>query len=106
MERYLKLAQGQLPLATPGVLYMCPIGYVAVIRHIKLANSTASGREVSLYQGGTTSEFLILPDVAIVAGGWGEFDGTMMVTEGECLYGYSDAAAAITYSIYGMEAEG
>jgi len=105
MERYLKLAQGQLALATPTAIYTCPIGYSAVVRHIRLANPTGSAREVSLRQGGVTDASVILPETSVVAGGWGEFDGTIMVGEGEVIYGHSDAASAVTYALYGLEVE-
>jgi hypothetical protein len=105
VERYLKLGQGQLVAATPTAVYTCPVGYSAVIRHIRLVNTTGAAREVSLRQGGNDLAHAILPTTSITAGGWGEFDGTIMLAGGEVLYGHSDAASAITYSIYGLEVE-
>ena len=103
MERYVTLAQGQLPISVD-VLYTVPSGHTAIVRHIRLANPTVTDRNASLHQGGTGNDSVILPPTAILAGGWGEFDGMIIMGPGEVLYGTASAATAITYTIYGVEA--
>ena len=101
-ETYKKLAQGQLANST-GTLYTVPANTSALIGHIRLVNNTGANRTVQLYHDGTTDAQAILPTMTIEAGGWAEFSGGIVMEASDTMSGVSDAATAITYTVYGME---
>ena len=111
-ETYKKLAQGQLPTSV-GQLYPCPANTTTIIRSIRLVNTDASAiHSVTLHHidsgvtpSGATN---ILNGVNLAAGGWAEFDGTIILEAGDELQGLIGAsnsanATDITYTIYGLE---
>ena len=101
-ETYKKLGQGQLASST-GTLYTVPSSTSTIIGHIRLVNNTGAARTAKLYHDGTTDAQAILPTMTIEAGGWAEFSGGIVMEASDTMSGVSDAATAITYTIYGME---
>jgi len=101
-EAWKKLAQGQLP-STVGTIYTVPASTETIIKHIVLSNPTGSDRTAALWHDGTTDAFNILPPTTIVAGTWAEFDGVLTLEAGDTIAGDSDAATAVTFTIYGLE---
>jgi len=101
-ETYKKLAQGQLP-ATVGTLYTVPASTTAIVKYITLTNNTAGAQTAQLFHDGTAAAQSILPAISIAAGGWAEFEGTIIMEAADTLSGDSDAATSITYTVYGLE---
>lgn len=100
-ETWSKLAQGQLGAAV-AVLYTVPAGESVIVKHIRLVNRTATNRWAALWHDGATDAFAILPQTRVLSGGWGEFDGAMLLEAADTIQGQAEAAAAITYTIYGL----
>jgi hypothetical protein len=110
-ETYKKLAQGQLATSV-GRLYLCPGSTTTIVRHIRLVNTDSDIHSVTMHHidsgvtpGPTTN---ILNAVNLAAGGWAEFDGTIILEAADELQGLigasnSGAATDITYTIYGLE---
>ena len=101
-ETYKKLAQGQLP-SSAGTIYTVPSGTSTIIKHIRLVNTDSSARTARLYHDGTTDATTILPAASIEAGGWAEFEGTIVMEAADTLAGLGSVASQVTYTIYGLE---
>lgn len=97
-----KLAQVQ-PGTTPTTLYTVPASKVAEIVHIRVVNPTGASHTIKLWHDGSADVNLILPTVTIDAGGWGEFDGRILMETGDTLVAQADAASAVTATVYGFE---
>ena len=101
-ETYKKLAQGQMGTSS-GTLYTVPSSTTAIIKYISLTNNTGTARTAQLFHDGTAATNSILPAVSIVAGGWAEFEGTIIMEAADTLAGDAEAATAISYTVYGLE---
>ena len=101
-ETYKKLAQGQLP-SSAGTLYTVPANTSTIVKHIRIVNTDSSARTARLYHDGTTDATTILPAVSIEAGGWAEFEGTIVMEAADTLSGLGSVASQVTYTVYGME---
>lgn len=97
--KQLTLTTSTLPTAMT-VLYTAPANSSVIIKHIRIVNGNATiNRAVSLRHGTAT----ILPAATIDAGGWGEFEGTIILNAGDTLSGQVDTGADVTITVYGME---
>jgi hypothetical protein len=101
-ETYKKLAQGQLTTSS-GTLYTVPSATSTIIKYITLTNTTGGAQTAQLFHDGTSAATCILPIISIVAGGWAEFEGTIIMEAADTLAGDSDAGTSITYTVYGLE---
>jgi len=97
-----KLAQAQAA-ASATAIYTVPASTRAEIPHIRVVNPTASARTVSLWHDGSADVNMILPPVTLDAGHWAEFDGLIYMEAGDTLVADSDAATAVTITVYGKE---
>ncbi len=103
-DAFKKLAQAELAqAASTTTLYTVPAATEAIIKHIRAVNTTAGAVTVKLWHDGTADVNLILPEVEIEAGAWGEFDGAILMETGDTLVGQSDTATAVTVTVYGDE---
>ena len=114
-ETYKRLGQGQVALAvnsTNGRLYVCPSNTTAIIRQMNFSNVDASAiHALTLYHidnAGTAGVTNVIMNAAnIAAGGWADFNGTIILESQDELRGLctltSPAATDITYVIYGLE---
>ena len=105
-ETYKKLAQGQLATSV-GRLYLCPANTTTIVRHIRLVNTDSDIHSVTMHHidsgvtpSGATN---ILNAVNLAAGGWAEFDGTIIMEAGDTLVGISGTDEAINLTVYGLE---
>lgn len=96
------LAQGQLP-SSIAAIYTVPALTHAIIKGIKLVNSTGTDETATLAVNGSGTANQILPPATILAGGWAEDDTTITLGPGETLWGVAGAASAITYTVFGDE---
>ncbi len=101
-DTFKMLYQGQLP-ATPTTLYTVPAATQTIVRHMRATNPNASNYTMRLWQNGSNASNEILPTATVLASGWAEFDGTILMFAADTLAGESDSAAKITLSIYGDE---
>lgn len=84
-------------------LYTVPAATSALIKHIRVVNFSGADKTVKLWHDGTTDANIILPAVNVVAGGWGEFDGAILMETGDTLVALGSAASGITVTVYGVE---
>lgn len=101
-DTYKRIYQGQLSTSS-GVVYTVPSGTQAIIKSIRIANTSASSTTVKLWNGGSADSNVILPPTSIDAGGFGEFDGTLTMTAEDTLVAQAGANSSITMTVYGLE---
>jgi hypothetical protein len=101
-ENFKKLAQAQLGVGA-STLYTVPGATQAVIKHMRVANPTGSTVSFKLWHDGTTDSFIIVPSADILAGGWAEFDGNILMETADTLSGLASIATSLTITVYGLE---
>lgn len=101
-DAFKKLYQGQ-PGTSAATLYTVPAATSTIVKHIRVANPTATDRTIKLWHDGTADAQVILPAVTVQAGGWAEFDGVILMEAADTLSGQASAATALTVTIYGDE---
>jgi hypothetical protein len=97
-----KLYQGQ-PGTSATTLYTVPGATAAIIKHIRVTNPTGTDRTIKLWHDGTANANVILPAATVLAGGWAEFDGNILMEAADTMSGQASAATALTVTIYGDE---
>ena len=113
-ETYKRLGQGQVAIAvdgTNGRIYTCPLNTTAIIRHMTFTNLDSAVHGLTIYHidnAGTAGVTNVIMNAAnIAAGGWADFDGTIILESQDELRGLctlnTPAATDITYVIYGLE---
>ena len=113
-ETYKRLGQGQVATAvnaSNGIIYTCPANTTAIIRQMNFSNIHGSIHALTLYHidnGGTAGVTnVIMNGSNIAAGGWADFNGTIILESQDELRGMctlnTPAANQITYVIYGLE---
>jgi len=96
------LYQDQLP-AVAAALYTVPASTQAIIKHIKLLNTSATdGVTVTLYVGGLTAAHK-WHQVSLDAGESAEFSGSLTLETAQTLGGVASSAASITTTVTGDE---
>lgn len=107
-----KLAAETLTSDTGGSLsavYEAPAGSEVLIKHMRIVNQTPAQKTVTMWQktgslGGLDDDnYLVLPPITLEAGGWAEFEGTIIVPAGESIYANADSADDVNLFIYGLE---
>lgn len=76
--------------------------HIYTIRSIRVVNNTAAAVTVKLGIGGVTDALLVLPPTAIDAGGWGEFDGVLVMSGTETLQA-NTTATGTTITVAGLD---
>jgi hypothetical protein len=97
-----KLYQGQ-PGTSATTLYTVPGSTAVIIKAIRITNPTGTDRTIKLWHDGTADSNVILPAATVLAGGWAEFDGTILMEASDILSGQASAASALTVTVYGDE---
>lgn len=98
-EDFKRFANGTLPTAQT-ILFTAPPNSSVIVKHIRLVNNNATiNRSVTLWHGSD----VILPAATIDAGGWGEFEGTIIINAGETFSAKVDLGADVTITVYGLE---
>lgn len=101
------LYQGQLPAAA-AVLYTAPAsaGNRALIKEMTLVNTSLTSRTVELFIGGSASTNKVTK-VTLAAGETGEFQGNMVMNNGQTFQGRDGtgpvSSEGITLTVFGME---
>src|SRR5687767_5312395 len=92
-DTFKKLAQVTLNTAVTSI-YSPPAATTAIIRHMRVVNTnTGQDHTVKMYHnpngeaGLNAVDDVILPFVVIDAGGWGEFEGTIIMQAQDTLVG-------------------
>lgn len=101
-DTYKPLAQQELTGGND-TLYTVPADTEAIIKCIRVVDNAGNGASVKIWQGGTGDDNLILPEVSLPAGGWGDCDDVLTLAAGNTIVATSDAASEVTVSIYGLE---
>ena len=107
-ETYKKLGHALVTGGTTATMYTVPASTSAIVKHIRLTNVDGSNAcHVKIYNrddgesADTGSQ--ILPEISIRAGGWAEFEGTIIMEALDFLYIETQATDDINYVVYGME---
>ena len=106
-ETYKKLAHA-LADATTEDVYTVPANTSTIVKHIRLTNvDTSNSCHVKLYHrdNGDSSDTStqILSQATIEAGGWAEFEGTIIMEAADILTLVVQAANDINFAVYGLE---
>ena len=107
-ETYKKLGQALIGDTNANTMYPCPASTSTIVKHIRLTNvDTSNSCHVKLYHldsGGTAGTGnQILPQTTVQAGGWAEFEGTIILEAADFLQIQCENASDINYVVYGME---
>jgi hypothetical protein len=107
-ETYKKLGQALIANQSANTMYTTPANTSTIVKHIRLTNvDTGNSCHVKLYHldsGGTAgTSNQILPETTITAGGWAEFEGTIIMEAADFLQITCQNASDINYVVYGME---
>lgn len=99
---YKKLDQEELSGGND-TLYTVPASTETIVSHIRIVNTSGTDRTVKLWHDGTADANVILPPATVLAGGWAEFDGTILMEAADTLVALGEAASALTVTVYGTE---
>ena len=99
---YKVLDQRQVPTTASGV-YSVPSGTQAIVKSMRIVNTSASNATITLWQGGSSPSNMILPPTSVDAGGFAEFEGTLTMAASTAIWAQASAATSITLTIYGLE---
>lgn len=99
---YKKLDQEELSGGND-TLYTVPASTETIVTHIRVVNHSGTDRTVKLWHDGTGDANIILPPATVPAGGWAEFDGTILMETGDTLVALASAASALSATVYGTE---
>lgn len=102
-DSFEKLYQGR-PGSAATTLYTVPASTQTIVKHIVIANpSTSTNYTMSLFHDGSAAQNMILPAVTVLSGGWGTFDGVILMETGDTLVGKSSVSGTLTVTVYGDE---
>jgi len=87
--------------ATAATLVTAGTAAEVIIKHIRLVNTSANTRWVTLYQDTADAAGTILYQVDILAYGWAEFDGNIFLEASDTLQGYAEDTS-ISCTVYGI----
>jgi hypothetical protein len=107
-ETYKKLGHELVTGGTTATMYTVPASTSAIVKHIRLTNvDTGNACHVKIYHrdNGESADTgsQILPQISIRAGGWAEFEGTIIMEALDLLSITVQTADDINYVVYGME---
>lgn len=102
-EEYEQLAQELIANSADEIIAAVPVGSRLIIKHMTIVNPSGGACWVKLWTAGTSDVNLILPQVSIEAGGWGEFDGTITLHAGVTLSAQAQTNDVLTITIHGVE---
>lgn len=83
--------------------YTCPAATNVVVGMMVLANTSGANVSATIYSNGISTGNTILPGVVILAGGFGEWSGTLNMQAGDTISASASAGSSITMSVYGLK---
>ena len=95
--------------STDTTVYTVPASTQTIIKHIRVVNNdTVDPNWFKLWHdtdgGGVSSDpEVIVPQANIPAGGWAEFEGTLIFEENDNLVIQVESANEVTIFVYGLE---
>lgn len=97
-DTFSRLAQAELTTTGSAVaLVTAGPSQTIIVRHIRIVNqSSAQSTGVKMWQTGTTNQDVILPTTDISAGGWAEFEGTIILNPTESLSVSKENSTSLT----------
>ena len=84
-------------------LYTVPGATTALLRYIRITNTTANDRTVTLSVGADAPGTRIFNGITVPANGAMDWSGFIPLTTGETIQGSSSAAASLTVIVSGVE---
>jgi len=101
-ESFHQLAQATVS-DSAGVIYTVPPNTQTIIRTMVIINPTGGSCWVKIWTNGTADGNLILPQVTLGAGEWGDDDDAITLEAGDTIQAQAETAATITFTIHGVE---
>jgi hypothetical protein len=107
-ETYKKLGQALISTTSATTMYTAPANTSTIVKHMRFTSVDASNTcHIKLYHldsGGTAGTGnQILAETTILANGWAEFEGTIIMEAADFLQITAQNANDINYVVYGME---
>jgi hypothetical protein len=109
-ETYKKLGQALVTAAaTATTMYTAPANTSTIVKHMRFTSVDATNTcHIKLYHldsGGTAGDAgtQILAETTILANGWAEFEGTIILEANDFLQITAQNANDVNYVVYGME---
>lgn len=104
-ETYKMLNQSTLTTTAAAIVTVAAT-HTVFVKHIRVVNNdTTINRNITIWQAGTGVSNIILPLVPVDAGGWAEFEGTIILNSGTTLYASAGAGdgGELVMTTYGLE---
>lgn len=89
--------------ASAATLYTVPASTATILRYIRVANTTASDRTITLSVGADAAATRIFAGQTVPANGALDWSGFIPLAAAEFLQGLASAATALTVTIAGVE---
>lgn len=89
--------------ATAATLYTVPAATVAILRYIRIANTSGADRAVTLSVGLDATGTRIFTGQNVPANGSLDWSGFIPLTAAEVIQGFAAAASALTVILAGVE---
>jgi hypothetical protein len=101
-ESFTQLAQTQVPNAAT-VVYTVPANTQTIIRNMIIVNPSGGSCWVKMWTNAATDANIILPEVTLDAGEWGDDDDAITLEAGDTIRAQAQASTTITLTIHGVE---
>lgn len=89
--------------ASAATLYTVPAATTAILRYVRIANTTGSDRTVTLSVGADAAATRIFAGQTVPANGALDWSGFIPLAAAEVIQGLASAAAALTVILAGVE---
>jgi hypothetical protein len=107
-ESFELLSQTRFTNSTSATVFTASSDEGTIIRHMRVTNNVPGNTvQFSMWHGSEVDADAILPASVIDNGGWAEFEGTIIVDNGQTIIAKCDPGSApgtidVTLSIYGL----
>jgi hypothetical protein len=101
-ESFKKLAQLELLTSNAVAIYTVPVDTEAVIKHIKVFNTSGVSIAFELWQGGT-ADVNKIGGIELGPGEFSEFNGNVLAETGEVFHASATVTPGLTLTMYGLE---
>lgn len=103
-ESFYQLAQ-QTVSNVAEIIYTVPANTQTIIRNMIIVNPTGPASWVKIWTNAATDANIILPEVSLDVGEWGDDDDAITLNAGDTIRAQAQVADVITFSVHGVEVE-
>lgn len=101
-ESFTQLAQTQVPNSAT-IVYTVPVDTQTIIRNMIIVNPSGGSCWVKMWTNAAADANIILPQVILDAGEWGDDDDAITLEAGDTIMAQAQASTTITLTIHGVE---